>query len=88
MKRFLTILFLIVGVAKNTYAQQNNKIIQGKLLDSLTNETLPYATVKLETQENKTSEIVLTDENGNFRLKSPSEGKVSLSFEYMGYQKK
>jgi hypothetical protein len=53
MKRFLTILFLIVGVAKNTYAQQNNKIIQGKLLDSLTNETLPYATVKLETQRTK-----------------------------------
>lgn len=88
MIRFFTILFVIFLFVSTTYAQQNTRLIQGRLSDSLTHEMLPYATVKLETPENSKPQIVVTDEKGNFRLEVSSKSLVSLSFEYMGYQKK
>ena len=57
-------------------------IIKGKITDSLTNESLPGATVLIV----GTTSITSTDLNGEFLLRAPA-GDVTLEVRYVGFDK-
>ena len=57
--------------------------VKGVVRDSVTNETLPFASVYFK----NTTDGVMTDEKGNFSLKSYSESKT-LIVSMMGYKEK
>ncbi len=63
--------------------------ISGKLIDSISNEVVAYATVVLK-KEGKDKEIngVLSEDNGKFRLTEVPVGKYKLYLSFLGYNEK
>ena len=63
--------------------------ISGKIIDSLTNAEVSYATVVLK-KEGKDKEIngVLSEDNGKFRLTEVPVGKYNLYLSFLGYNEK
>ncbi|NBA73981.1 TonB-dependent receptor [Emticicia sp. ODNR4P] len=88
MKSFGILILTILFIFQTGYAQKSNRVIQGRLLDSLTHEALPYATVRLETSDNAKPQVILTDDKGDFRFETALKSNLTLRFDYMGYQKK
>ena len=85
MKKQITLLCLCLGMAFNLSAQfpgfggnQGPKVkgkITGQLVDSLTQEAVPYATIVLK-KAGKSKEIngILSDDNGKFKLSNIATG--------------
>ncbi len=63
--------------------------ISGQLIDSLSNEVIPYATIVL-TKSGKTKEIngVLTEDDGKFKMSELKMGKYDVSISFLGYNEK
>lgn len=81
MKKSLLIITLFLQfLAVGAYAQQT---IKGKVVDSLTNETLPGAVVSLK----GTGVSVSTSSDGNFSIKA-QDGANVLVISYIGYNRK
>lgn len=76
----------------STFAQQinNNNTgykIKGRLLDSLSNHPLEYATISLFLSEDKKPiNGTITDNKGNFILKNVQPGTYKLVAEFLGYK--
>jgi outer membrane receptor protein involved in Fe transport len=63
-----------------------NVLVKGQLVDSLTNETVPYATIKI-TDKGATPQLlkaVATDDNGKFRLTMNKKGEYLFTAEFIG----
>ncbi|MCL1933781.1 MAG: TonB-dependent receptor family protein [Candidatus Azobacteroides sp.] len=86
MKTFFITLFLsVTGIT--VYAQQTSSVvIRGQAVDSLSQEAVPFAYVKIFGEQQKTVPVYVgsTDENGYFRLELKNAGTYSLSVEYLG----
>lgn len=66
---------------------QNDKIITGKLLDSLTSEPLAYASVRAESKNQSTlSKGSVADEKGVFEIVGIKKDKYIIKVEYVGYK--
>jgi outer membrane receptor protein involved in Fe transport len=63
--------------------------ISGQLVDSLTNEPVPYATIVL-TKAGKTKEIngLLSEDDGKFKLTDIAMGKYDMAISFLGYEEK
>ena len=63
--------------------------ISGMISDSLSDESIPYATIVLR-KANRTKEIngVLSDDNGEFKLTEVQTGKYDLFISFLGYKEK
>lgn len=89
MKTGLVLTVLLLLSVPFTFAQKNtvvNVLIKGQVIDSLTNETIPYATIKLTGKDTPgvLLKVVAGDENGNFELSVHQKGEYILSVEYIG----
>lgn len=62
--------------------QENSFIIRGIIKDSLTLESLPYATII----DKQTGQFVVSNADGYFSYKIPNTDSVSLHISYLGYQ--
>lgn len=82
LKRFF-ILFLFTFLIYSFSFSQTATIIQGVVKDSLTNEPVPFATIKFD----NTTIGAFSDENGKFKL-SNSSGKTSVTVSILGYKSK
>lgn len=82
MKQFTLLITLFLGFA--AFAQSTEFTIRGKVIDSKTKQPLPYATIILLSNSQKTKEVS-SDENGNYILKSTS-GNYQLKVEFMSYK--
>jgi len=86
MKRFfLSFLIFVIGIA--TYAQQApNFVIQGQIVDSISQEAVPFANVKIftEQQKEKPLKVAATDDQGYFKFVLNTAGTYSLTVEYLG----
>lgn len=60
--------------------------VKGVLVDSLTNETEPYATIRIFSSADRTkpARLALTDDNGRFNEKLNNVGKYIISFSSVG----
>lgn len=80
IRYYLTPLFaLFVGML---YAQTG--LIQGKVLNAITNEALPFATVGIQ----GTTTGIATDINGEFKLPNLIPGNYNLEISLVGFKKK
>lgn len=84
MKYFPFLLsFLCFFFSQNEIIAQNT--VKGTVCDSITNEKLIYATVKLSNLNDSLISGVITDEKGNFIITDISEGQFILSISYLSY---
>lgn len=63
-----------------------NVLVKGQLVDSLTNETVPYATIKI-TDKGATPQLikaVASDDNGKFQLTMNKKGEYLFTAEFIG----
>jgi len=95
MKQLFTLVLLLSTVV--SYSQFGNwggkkkksikGKIEGKLIDSLTNQAIPYATISLRRGETNL-DGVLSEEDGSFKLGEVTTGKYNLSISFLGYSEK
>lgn len=83
----LLIVFLLL-LSTMGYAQHlpTKAQVKGQITDSLTNETIPYATIRIT--DNSTPPILVkaaaADDNGKFNITMDKEGEYLLSVQYVG----
>ncbi|HYF32702.1 MAG TPA: carboxypeptidase-like regulatory domain-containing protein [Chitinophagaceae bacterium] len=80
MRKWMSLLFLI-SLALQSYAQRNDYVITGKVLDQSTGQPLAGASVFCQ----NTTLGTITNSQGVFRLQVPSGG-YDLAVSYMGFE--
>ena len=84
------LVFILLCILSPVKAQEKEKDanarITGKVIDSLTNLPLEYATITLFRQgEKKAVNGTITDQDGNFIVRGVSTGTFSATIEFIGY---
>lgn len=87
MKRslFLLVLSLLYGSELRAQQTTGQALLQGIVVDSLTQKTVPFATVSL-VQNSKLVNGTLTDSLGRFTFLRLPDGSYSLTFSAVGYR--
>lgn len=86
-KAITTLLLLLFTVFLGTAQNAKSKfMVKGTVVDSLTNEGEPYATIKITAKEkpDKTTVMAVTDKSGRFNDTLPQEGSYILTISSMG----
>ena len=83
MKVRIYTLFLLAFVGFTAFAQNKQTLLTGKVKDGATGETLVGVTVQID----GTNDIVKTDVNGNFNLKTNKKLPFTVVVNYVGYQR-
>lgn len=86
MKNLFLTFFCLVPLL--TLAQSNPGRISGSLGDSTTTKPVPFATVALQTPDNKLITGVTTDDKGNFTMDNVAVGTYKLVISFVGYRTK
>jgi len=86
---FSQILFVLLCMPAILSAQQSpavNVQIEGLISDSLTNETIPYATIKVysKAKPQQIEKVVPSDANGKFRFSVNKAGDYLMTIEFIG----
>lgn len=82
------VLFLLYLSSNFLSAQQREKTLQGTIIDSITKEAVPYATIIItETRTNKKITGTTSEEDGRFEL-STLEDDFFIEISFMGYKTK
>ena len=81
-KRYLPLLFAALFCSFGLYAQSTPVTIKGKVIDAVSGETLPGATVVIKS----TTSGVVSNIDGEFAIISNKPLPVSLEVNYVGYQ--
>ncbi|MBD8390093.1 outer membrane beta-barrel family protein [Dysgonomonas sp. BGC7] len=89
MKPYLLTVILLILNGSSIYSQKGtleNIIIKGQVVDSLTKETVPFATIKIMEKGKPTIllKAVAADDNGKFRLAVPQKGSYIVIAEFIG----
>src|SRR5690606_4900851 len=84
MFRFIPVFFFILIALPGLVYSQTQFI--GKIVDQETKETLPGAYVFLKENNGETITGAVTNENGNFRIKIPSQDSFILEVSFLGYE--
>ena len=82
------LIFLLASIPMGMHAQksQSSYSVKGVLVDSLSNEGEPYATIRISLSESPTKPVRLavTSDNGKFNEKLTSPGRYIISFSSVG----
>lgn len=86
---FSAILFFLLSIPGTLSSQQSttaNVQVEGSILDSLTNETIPYATIKVydKTKPQQVEKVVPSDADGKFRFTMNKKGDYLMTVEFVG----
>lgn len=87
MKKFILALFNILFICLTLSSQNKQTItIKGVVTDSISKETIPYATIKLSGKNNPLAieKAFATESNGKFSTAIDSVGEYILSVQYIG----
>lgn len=90
MKQKLLTLLLVLCCAFSSYAQTNNNVssfsIKGQVIDSLENESVPYATLNIvmENAPQKSIKRLACDEDGKFETTLNAPGKYLIFMQSLG----
>ena len=90
MTKKLILLAVFVLSISNLFAQRppsssSQVTISGKIVDAKTNEPLEYATIILKDVKTQKISGGITDEKGNFSIKTP-KGTYDVSFEFLSFK--
>ncbi|AGA79262.1 hypothetical protein Echvi_3024 [Echinicola vietnamensis DSM 17526] len=83
MRNTYLLLFFFMILCGNVLGQN---MLQGKVVDKESNETLPGAYIFLKDQDNNTLSNAYTDENGEFKITKPSKNTFTLEISFIGYK--
>ena len=83
MTKRLILLCLLTAVVKVTLAQNN---VTGRVVESDSREPMVQATVRLLKTDSTMVTGVVSDMNGNFKVKAPSAGRYILQITSVGYK--
>ncbi|UPT66628.1 MAG: TonB-dependent receptor [Sphingobacteriales bacterium JAD_PAG50586_3] len=83
MKKY-RLLFSLLSLVTSTILSAQTGLIQGKVLNAITNEALPFVTVGIQGTTTGTS----TDINGEFKLPNLTPGNYNLEISLVGFKKK
>jgi hypothetical protein len=80
--------FLLLSLFSFTFIfSQNTVSVTGQLRDEITQETLPFANVTIQSPETNTIITgAITNENGRFEILGLATGKYTLVFSFIGYE--
>lgn len=81
------LIFLLCPITMYSQNIQGTKItIKGTVLDSLTNEVVPYATLRITTKDRPDvlEKAAATDDNGKFSLTLNKRGDFVMNIQYLG----
>jgi hypothetical protein len=81
MKNIL-ILLLLINLSSNLFSQVNNGIIKGKVIDSKTNQGVPFASIAVW----GTTIGVVADQDGNFTFSGLKPGFIVLRASSIGFK--
>lgn len=87
MKEKLFYLLLILWVSTSAFAQTGDGFtIKGQVIDSLSNESVPYATLRiaLASDPQKPVKLLACDEDGRFTASMSKAGKYVMTMESLG----
>ncbi|MFD2932349.1 TonB-dependent receptor domain-containing protein [Spirosoma flavum] len=88
MKDIFLLLILFSLTPYLTFGQTNPGIINGTLTDSTTAKPVLFATVALQTMENKLINGVVTNEKGTFSIDKIAVGTYKIVISFVGYRTK
>ena len=84
-----TILLLLLTLTFNDVFSQNDRVLTGKLLDSLTSEPLAFASVWANAiSQTPLTKGIVADEKGSFEIVGLRKDKYIIKVEYVGYKTK
>src|SRR5690606_28953529 len=83
MYRFSSFFIIFVLIPGFLFAQE---VLNGKIVDSNTRETLPGAYVFFKSEDGETLGATVTDGGGNFQLDKPTQKSFILEISYLGYE--
>lgn len=85
MKKHITILVLLC-ITSLSFSQTVKTTIKGSVIDSTTNETIPYATIKVTKKEtpNVALKALASDDDGKFQFDLSYQGNYTVSINYVG----
>lgn len=86
MKNLVTFFIALTLFVINTFAIETGDL-RGKIIDSKTKKPLDYATIVL-LKDGKMVAQILSDDDGEYLIKSLLPGKYTLKADYIGYDKK
>lgn len=84
-----TSLLMLLLFTESVNARQNpvqDVLIKGVVIDAVTEETIPYATIRVSDKDKPdvVTKIIPADENGNFRFSVNRKGNYILKVEFVG----
>lgn len=82
MRRLAFILTMFCFIEHHPLQAQNPVVVQGFVVDALTNEALPYANVLVVADSNGT----VSNRFGFFSIRSSIQGGLAVRFSYVGYK--
>jgi hypothetical protein len=82
MKRCFIIVTVILSIYSTITAQQNSGVIEGRVFNSKTNESVPFATVQIW----GTTKGVVTDSEGRFSFTGLNPGYAELRVSSVGFK--
>ena len=85
---YTLILLLVAGATLNAQKKIGNYAVKGVLVDSLLNESEPYATIRIAKKQapDKPVKLAVTDERGRFNEKLPEAGFYLIQLSSVGKQ--
>lgn len=88
MKQFVFYVFLLctITLKAQSSTKDNPGIITGQVLDAALNEGLPYVNVIVRDKSNGIITGVITNDEGQFNLKSIPIGNHNVSIEFLGFK--
>ncbi len=82
MNRYYTLFFAVLISLQSSFAQENSGVIRGKVIDALSNEPIPFASVVIW----NTTVGAMTDFDGNFLFTGVRPGYVEIRASSVGYK--
>lgn len=86
MKNLVTLFIALTLFTTNIFAAETGEL-RGKIIDTKTKKPLDYATLAL-LKDGKIVAQILSDDDGEYLIKSLPPGKYTLKADYIGYHKK
>jgi TonB-linked SusC/RagA family outer membrane protein len=83
LKKVISSSFLLFfAISLGAYAQNNENVVKGKVVEEGTGDPLPGTTI----MQKGTSNGAVTDANGNYTVTLSEKGEAVLSFSFIGYK--
>ena len=87
--RNLLLILVLANISFAVFSQTNSSInvsVTGQVVDSLTSETVPYATMRITQPEtpNEVTKVAATDDNGKFSFTMNKKGDYLLTIQFLG----